>query len=95
MPDVPVGDQGWARGLTALCLQTQISAVFGILPNTSAKLHFAMQLVTSGMQMGETALARGAWELVLPKSMINLNAVSWSSLAKQVEILSNILAMQT
>lgn len=61
---MPAGDL--VLGLPAICLQTQSSG-FGIPPDTSAKLHFAMELVTGGMRIEKTALADGAWEIsVLP-----------------------------
>lgn len=49
MPGMPAGDQRRAVRPLALCLQTQSSVVFGIPPNTSAKLHSATELVTSGI----------------------------------------------
>ena len=70
MPGMTAGDQGRGMRPPSSLPSNLDSVVFGNPPNTSAKLHFAMELVTSGMQMENPVLAHGAWEISAPQDHV-------------------------
>lgn len=51
-------------------------------PSTSAKMCFAMELVTSSIQMKKQHWHMEPGKSMLPKSTFNLNAASWFSHTK-------------